>query len=365
MNCEYVTKSNNSCKMKVTKQINESYYCTRHYNILLKNEKEEKEEKKEENYDDNKDNNSFNQINLYEEYLKIIKTPITVIYNFKNLKDIENILNEINITYSSISFQYQEDEIYFYKLLMNDVYYNLKIQNLQIENSKNSIQYEYIVLKELNDERYVVSLCNICKPFYTKKNYYSILITESFYESLEERKENNIITIDDIKEIILQLIIILQYIHINKYLYLDLKPTNIMFINKHSNKVKLTNFTKSNKYINNRSEFLDNVLLNKPTGNILFSSININKSYSGFRIDDLESVLWVLLFILDSKIYIKLNKLNKSNYKPIIKLKEKFIIDKNCEYEFISLFIEELELYFNINNKKPNYSNFINIIKNA
>lgn len=351
--------------MKVTKQINESYYCTRHYNILLKNEKEEKEEKKEDNNDDNKDNYSFNQINLYEEYLKIIKTPVTAIYNFKNLIDIENILNEINITYNSISFQYQEDEIYFYKILMNNTYYNLKIQNLQIENSKNIIQYEYIVLKELNDENYIVSLCNICKPFYTKKNYYSILITELLYESLEERKENNIITIDDIKEIISQVIIILQYIHNNKYLYIDLKPSNIMFINKHCNKIKLTNFINSNKYINNRSEFLENVLLNKPTGNILFSSLNINRSYSGFRIDDLESVLWLLLFILDSKLYIKLNKLNNSNYKPIIKLKEKIINEKNCEYDFINLFIIELDLYDNINNKKPNYKNFINIIKNA
>lgn len=357
--------------MKVTKQINDSYYCTRHYNILLKN-KEDKEDmdNKESNKShkedkEDKDNYSIGQINLYEEYLKIIKTPITAIYNFKNLIDIKNILNDINITYSSISFQYQEDEIYFYKILINDIYYNLKIQNLQIENSKNIIQYEYIVLKELADDKYIVSLCNICKPFYTKKNYYSILITELLYESLEERKENNIITIDDIKEIISQLIIIMQYIHNNKYLYIDLKPSNIMFVSKNSNIIKLTNFTNSNKYINNRSEFLDNVLLNKPTGNVLFSSININKSYSGYRIDDLESILWILLYILDSKIYIKLNKLNKSNHKPIIKLKEKFIIEKKCEHEYIDLYIEELELYCNANNKKPNYNNFINIIKNA
>ena len=378
MNCSHVLKNGNNCKLIVTQQIDGLDYCTRHYNVyksIVKNNNTES--KMEENYNEENYNNC--QIDLYEEYKKIKKLNIkkiktntpnnSTIYNFKNINNIEIILNEINLKFESIDFINSKDEIYYYKILLNDTYFNLKIQNLQIENTKNIIYYEYLVLKELYNADYITQLCNICKPFYNKNNYYSILITELLYETLEDRKENNIITIDDIKEIIIQLIQIIQYIHNNKYLYIDLNPSNVMFVDKNSNKIKLANFSYCNKYINYRSEFLENIILNKPTGNLLFSSVSINKSFSGIRIDDIESILWILLYSLDSKLYIKLNKINSSNHKAIIRLKEKIVkensLQNKCEYDFIKLFIDELQLYDNINNKKPYYNKFINIIKNA
>jgi len=413
MNCIYITKKGINCKFNASKQLDGLNYCTRHYNSLLKystdtsnkdSSKDSSKEKvdetkkpenkdeecKEEYKDENKDEYNC-QINLYEEYLKIVneKNNNTDKYDFNNIEDIKNILTEIELKFISIELINSYNNIYNFKVLINDIatgvsnYYNLKIQNLQ-KNTKNIIYYEYTVLKNLKDTNYVIKLCDVCKPFYNKNYYYSLLITELIYETLEDRK-NNIITIDDIKEINIQIINIIQYIHDNKYLYLDLKPSNIIFISKDNNKIKLANFNCCNKYINIYSEFFENILLNRPTGNLLFSSININKSFSGTRIDDIESVLWLLSYCLDSKLYINLNKLNTS--KEIIKFKERLIkenlyIDEDiqynhnnksevknkkykCEYDFIIKYINELHTYNNLSNRKPNYNKFINIIEEA
>jgi hypothetical protein len=97
---------------------------------------------------------------------------------------------------------------------------------------------------------------------------------------------------------------------------------------------------------------------------MIYSSININKSYSGIRIDDIESILWILLYLLDYDIIKNIKKAKKNN--KIITLKENFIININGEqniHDFIIYFVNELKTYNTINNKKPNYEIFINILK--
>ena len=153
----------------------------------------------------------------------------------------------------------------------------------------------------------------------------------------------------------------MKYIHSNQYLYINLHPSNIMFTNQDDNIIKLINFNNCSKYINHCSEFFENILLKQPVGNLLFSSININKSYSGLRIDDIESVLWIILYCLNSKISFKLHKYSELN--KIIHLKEKTIDSVKCISDFVNKFILELKQYNNINNKRPDYNKFIEILK--
>ena len=138
-----------------------------------------------------------------------------------------------------------------------------------------------------------------------------------------------------------------------------------MFTNDQDNIIKLIDFNCCSKYINHLSEFYENKIIKGPIGNMIYSSININKSYSGVRIDDIESILWILLYLLDYNIINNI-KAAKKNEK-IIKLKEIFIINNICEennkYEFIINYINELKIYNSLNNKKPNYERFIDILK--
>ena len=192
-------------------------------------------------------------------------------------------------------------------------------------------------------------------------NKFAILITELLDETLTEKKNRYNFSIDEIKSIGIQLIESIEYIHSNKYLYIDLKPDNIMFDNK--NNLKLVDFNACSKYLNCQSEFYENILLKNPIGNFIYSSININKSYSGIRIDDIESVLWIMLYLLDKDIITDIN--NQKSLNKLIDIKEKYILNYLLGRDkFIFNFIEELKTYDSINNKKPNYRKFITILQN-
>ena len=320
MSCNYILKNGNICKNTAKKSIKILDYCTRHYNILIQNSN---------------------------------TTP----------DNIDNILSELNLE-TDVTFINKGAFGSVYKISLDNKDYALKIQYLNNE-IKNIIYYEYLLLSQhFNNYDNIVKLYDGKKPYYYKNNSYSFIITELLYETLQDRKQRYQFNIDEIKEIGIQVIQIIQYIHNKKYLYIDLKPENIMFINEHENIIKLIDFNCCSKYINHMSEFYENSLIKRPIGNMIYSSININKSYSGIRIDDIESVLWILCYLLDYDIIKNIKKAKKNN--KIINLKENFINnigeEKNI-HDFIILFINELKIYTTINNKKPNYERFIDILK--
>jgi serine/threonine protein kinase len=321
MSCNYILKNGNICKNFAKKSIKSIDYCTRHYNLLSQNS----------------DTNNTHNIN-------------EILFNLNQDKEITFINKGAFGT--------------VYKIFLDDTYYALKIQYLN-NNIKNIIYYEYLLLSQhFNNCDNIVKLYNGKKSYYCKNNEYSYIITELLYETLEDRKQRYQFTIDKIKEIGIQLIQIIKYIHDKKYLYIDLKPENIMFINENENIIKLIDFNCCSKYINHLSEFYNNSIIKGPIGNMIYSSININKSYSGIRIDDIESILWILLYLLDYDIIKNIKKAKKNN--KIITLKENFINNINGEqniHDFIIYFVNELKTYNTINNKKPNYEIFINILK--
>jgi len=321
MSCNYILKNGNICKNFAKKSIKSIDYCTRHYNLLSQNS-------------DTNDTKNINEI----------------LFNLNQDKEITFINKGAFGT--------------VYKIFLDDTYYALKIQYLN-NNIKNIIYYEYLLLSQhFNNCDNIVKLYNGKKSYYCKNNEYSYIITELLYETLEDRKQRYQFTIDKIKEIGIQLIQIIKYIHDKKYLYIDLKPENIMFINENENIIKLIDFNCCSKYINHLSEFYNNSIIKGPIGNMIYSSININKSYSGIRIDDIESILWILLYLLDYDIIKNIKKAKKNN--KIITLKENFINNINGEqniHDFIISFVNELKTYNTINNKKPNYEIFMNILK--
>ena len=252
-----------------------------------------------------------------------------------------------------------------YKIKINNEYYAIKFQ-LLTEKIKGLLYFEYQLLyNHICKSDYIVKLSNnnSIKPYYGKNNEYMILFNELLHETLTEKKIRYKFTIDEIKNIGIQLIKGIAYIHSKKYLYIDLKPDNIMFTSENENKLKIIDFNACSKYINIYSEFYENVQKETRQGNDVYSSININNSFTGLRIDDMESILWILIDLLNDPIINKL-KLQKK-IKDIIKIKETFIknISDNYEFKFIKPYILELKKYDLINNKLPNYKNFINILQ--
>lgn len=324
MICEYLVKDNN-CKFKSKYEYNLKFYCTRHYNLIIKNKE-----------------------------LKLNKIQ-------DNTEIIKNILVKLQIKYKEI--------IYLDKGTYNDVYevivnnstnFIIKYQNLK--NSKNLLYYEYLLLNNfINNSNLIVSLYNFNnKSYITKNNEYALLFQEKLSETLYYKNKYYNFTYNEIKDIIIQLIKIIEYIHSKKYLYIDLKPDNIMFIEKSNNHIKLIDFNLCEKYIDCYSNFYPNNKSNNRKGNDLFSSRNINQGYRGQRIDDIESIFYILLYLIKDSTFLEL--FNKKNINDIITIKNK-IFNTKYDFEYLNELILEIKNCNIIEHKKPNYINLLNIIK--
>ena len=189
------------------------------------------------------------------------------------------------------------------------------------------------------------------------------MLQEYLNKNLQIKKERYKFTLNEILDISIQLINIIKYIHSNKYLYIDLKPQNIMFIDNNTNNIKLIDFNLCDKYINVYSEFYPNVKLSNRKGNDLFSSRNINKGFRGQRSDDIESILYIILYLLDDELFKELY--NQKNIQNIILVKDSIFLNILYKYDFIKLFIIEINNLILIEHKKPNYNKLLDILNQA
>lgn len=327
MNCEYLVK-NNHCKFLSKYIYLDKNYCTRHYNKLNKN-----------NLQSNKLNNKSDNIEINE---------------------IKSILQSNNILYDNIEFINKGTFNKVYLISYQNTKFIIKYQNLK--NDKNLLYYEYLILSNhLTDTNYIVNIYFINKQtYYYKKDEYALLCQEYLYNTINEKKIEYNFSINDILNIGIQLIKIMEYIHSKKYLYIDLKPDNIMFKNKTDLSIKLIDFNASDKYIDMYSNFYPNNKISSRKGNDLFSSRNINLGNRGERFDDIESILYIILYLLDDENIINIS--NQKNIINIIKIKENIFTLYISKYEFINKFIQEINNNNKISHKKPNYRKYIKIL---
>lgn len=315
MECQYIKNNKENCKYKATQEIYDlefkisKYYCTRHYN----------NQKKSKLIDTNKSK-------LIEEESKDI------------LEQIDN--NKSIIIYKNVN-----------KNLL------LKFQDTS-NNDKNLLQYEYQLLTQV-----FTNHKNIIKytDYKIQKNQNVILKLNYIPISYNELKTYNL-TDNQIQNIGIQLINVMKYIHSKKYLYIDLNPSNIRFIIENEDIiVKLINFDSCIKFINNNSQFINNYQLLERQGHIHYSSRNINLGYRGVRIDDIESILYILLDLNNNKIFNKIKTLKQIG--RIIDLKNKILKNKT-DKDYINNFIDLINDLISNNDLNKNLSNrYVNYLK--
>lgn len=334
MNCEYLVKQNN-CKFKAKFTYLEKHYCTRHYNYL------NKQSNTEQNNSNSKEQNNITEQN-------------------NDIKESNDIILEL-FKYTDIKLLQTESFINIYLVTINDTKFIVKYQDLKT-NSKNLLYYEYLLLSNnlINNDLFVNIHYINEKAYYYKKNEYVLFCQEYLYYSLNTKKINYTFTLDEILNIGKQLLKIIEYIHSKKYIYLNLKPENIMFLNETNLKIKLIDFNLCDKYINLDSNFYPNCKLNDRKNNDIFGSININLSNRGCRFDDIESILYILLYLLDDNKFLSI--LNQKNISNIILIKEHIFNSYKSQYDFINNLITEIKNTNTIEHKKPNYKKIIEIL---
>jgi serine/threonine protein kinase len=309
MECQYIKSNNENCKYKAIHEFYDTEiqiqknYCTRHYNQYINKEKKKEQPDIIEQIDINND---------------------IIIYK--------------NVT-KNIIFKYQD-----------------------ISNNKNLLQYEYKLLTEVfTNHINIIKYSNY--ELHKKKDV--TLKLDFIPISYDELKTFNLTDVQ-IKNIALQLIQVMKYIHSKKYLYIDLNPSNIRFILENSIiVVKLINFNSCIKYINNNSQFYTNDKLPDKQGNNYYSSRNINLGYRGVRLDDIESILYILLDLVNNAEFLKIKTLKQIG--RILNIKYGIFQNKtNHEYinDFIDLInqlISNNDLNKDLSNRSINYNKFIKI----
>tara|TARA_Y100000389_G_scaffold201019_1_gene242734 strand:+ start:1742 stop:2527 length:786 start_codon:yes stop_codon:yes gene_type:complete len=145
-----------------------------------------------------------------------------------------------------------------------------------------------------------------------------------------------------IKYLSIDLISIIEKIHNLNVLHRDLKPDNICIKN---NNIYLIDFGYSSKYTY-KNNHVDNKKITSVIGSYDYISENVLNLNNPSRRDDIESVLYILIFLL----------LNKNNFKKYNKVE--YTIKKNK-----NIIIEILENYFLNNIELKNLIYYIKNIK--
>jgi len=319
MECQYIKINNENCKYKATQEFYDSelkinkQYCTRHYN-KYNNQKKNTEYTKEESKEESKD------------ILEQIDTNESIII-YKNVN--KNLL--------------------------------LKYQDTS-NNDKNLLQYEYQLLTQVfTNHKNIIKYAD----YKIQKNQNVILKLDYIPISYDELKTYNLTDIQ-IKNIGLQLINVMKYIHSKKYLYINLNPSNIRFIIENEEIiVKLINFDSCIKFINNNSQFINNYQLLERQGHIHYSSRNINLGYRGVRLDDIESILYILLDLLNNNEFDKIKTLKQIG--RILNIKNKILKNKT-DKDYINNFIDLIndlisndDINKELSNRSINYLKFTKV----
>ena len=189
----------------------------------------------------------------------------------------------------------------------------------------------------------------------------SYLVLDLLGESLSDyKKRTNNISYNSIIEIAFQMINIIELLHNKDLIHRDLKPDNFLFNNNNNNNLCLIDFGFCKKYTDSQG----NHIINKPTSSLigtpLFVSLFVHKKGQPSRRDDLESILYIILYLMNKLEWVNVNvnvnlnllEKNETTNDVIIKMKEDIIFSTKLPLNIINLIIYCRNLKFD---ECPNY----------
>ena len=157
---------------------------------------------------------------------------------------------------------------------------------------------------------------------------YKVLVEELLGKSLQDLYElnDNEIPLKDICMIAIQLLERIEYIHSKSILHRNINPTNFLIGEKNSSLIYIIDFANSKKYRSSRTgKHLKFNLNQKITGDFSFISINSMRGGKQSRKDDLESLGYMIIYLLKGFLPWKEFENKKDKIKKIYELKKKLL----------------------------------------
>ena len=204
---------------------------------------------------------------------------------------------------------------------------------------------------------------------YGKISNYRILIEELLGQSvysLLNKKINPKNKLNDICLIAIQSINRLEYIHSKNIIHRDIKPFNFVFGRTDPNLIYLLDFGISRKYKSSRTgNHIRFRRLESINGSFRYMSINSNRGYEQSRRDDLESLGYMLVYLMKKNLpWLSIEKekiVKKAKFIKICKTKVKTKPEELClglpkEFSMYINYCQKLEF-----EQDPNYNYLRNL----
>lgn len=136
-----------------------------------------------------------------------------------------------------------------------------------------------------------------------QEGIFNYLVIDLLDESLEELKYScgGVLSLKCVLNIGIQLLLRIESVHLNGLIHRDIKPDNFC-IDRKSNTIYIIDFGLATRYLDDNNGHLQQSHGRKLTGTARYVSINIHNGLSPSRRDDLESIGYVLLYLLQEKL---------------------------------------------------------------
>lgn len=249
-------------------------------------------------------------------------------------------------------------EIYKGKNLLTGKYYAIKIEkggnNLIIKNEAKI----YLLLKHLT-----------CIPKlvrFEKDSEYNYLIIDLLDKSLKDFLNKKFkLNLNLILSIGIQMIKIIKDVHDENIIHRDIKPHNFMFDLNEKNKIKLIDFGLSKSYYKNKKH-IPYKKIKSIIGTLNYVSINIHKGFTPSRRDDLESIGYILIYMILGKLpWQNLNLYGETKKEKNLKImKLKLEIDSRYNNKIPQQIIRFIKYCRTLSFfTKPDYNYLYNLLK--
>jgi casein kinase 1 len=172
-----------------------------------------------------------------------------------------------------------------------------------VKSNHQELYVEHKILQRIHKDEGVVGIPHIF--YYGVSDNRNMLVSELLGESLDKKmKDNgNKFTLKTVIMVIDQMIKRLELLHSHRIIHRDLKPGNMAVgLGSNSQTIYLLDFGKSKKFMDSNDVHIQMKTNKLAVGNVRYTSLNSDKGIEQSRRDDLETLFYIALYFLKSKL---------------------------------------------------------------